>query len=183
MRKATGDDVRQVGRTLARALRDDPAIGWAYPDPARRERLLPGYFDLLVRRIYLPLDEVYVTGDGMAAALWAPPGRWRVPAVAAAQSRSAQMASLLASTHERHDEAHYYLPYVGTDPACQRQGHGTLLLRHVLDRCDEQGVAAYLESTCPENRALYARLGFEVDEELHWPGGGPPFWPMWRDPR
>ena len=183
VQKATGDDVRQVGRTLARALRDDPAIGWAYPERARRERLLPGYFELLVRRIYLPLDEVYITDDGMAAALWAPPGKWRVPAMAAAQSRSAHMASLVEARHEQHDEPHYYLPYVGTDPDHQRQGYGTLLLHQVLDRCDEQGIAAYLESTSLENRVLYHRLGFEVVEELHWPDGGPPFWPMWREPR
>jgi len=92
------------------------------------------------------------------------------------------MAEVMEQVHSRHAEPHYYLPYVGTDPAARRRGRGTALLRHVLDRCDAEGIPAYLEATSPANLALYARLGFTVVEELRWPDGGPPFWPMWRTP-
>ena len=46
--------------------------------------------------------------------------------------------------------------------------------------CQREGVGAYLESSTERNRMLYRRFGFDVIEELNWPGGGPPFWRMWR---
>jgi hypothetical protein len=46
--------------------------------------------------------------------------------------------------------------------------------------CEREGVGAYLESSTERNRMLYRRFGFDVIEELNWPGGGRPFWRMWR---
>jgi hypothetical protein len=47
----------------------------------------------------------------------------------------------------------------------------------VLDRCDRDGLPAYLASS-ERNRACHERNGFEVREELRVPGGGPPLRPM-----
>ena len=55
-------------------------------------------------------------------------------------------------------------------------------MRTVLDRADDEGMPAYLEATSERNRALYLRHGFEDLEKVHWPGGGPPLWLMWREP-
>jgi ribosomal protein S18 acetylase RimI-like enzyme len=33
-------------------------------------------------------------------------------------------------------EAHWYLPLIGVDPAHQRKGHGSALLEHALSQCD-----------------------------------------------
>jgi hypothetical protein len=51
----------------------------------------------------------------------------------------------------------------------------------VLERCDREGVRAYLDATSERNRRLYERHGFEA-EEAFAPPGGPPLWPMWRQP-
>ena len=196
VRKATSDDVGQVAHTIARAFQDDPALVWAAPNAKRRERFGPRYFELLIRRIYLPKGEVYTTNDGAGAALWAPPEKWQVPQTATLPllpvmvrtcgrnlPRALRMLSLMEAKHKEQTEPHYYLPFIGTDPASQGKGYGTALLSHVLERCDAEGVPAYLESTSLRNQALYYRHGFEVIEEMSWPGGGPPFWPMWRKPR
>lgn len=53
----------------------------------------------------------------------------------------------------------------------------------VLERCDREGLPAYLEASSARNRALYLRHGFEVVEEVHLPADGPPVWLMWRNPR
>lgn len=47
----------------------------------------------------------------------------------------------------------------------------------------DDGIPAHLESSSIRNQALDYRHGFEVIEELNWPGGGPPFSLMWRKPR
>lgn len=79
--------------------------------------------------------------------------------------------------------AHEYLWMIGVTPERQGEGLGTALVRHVLDRCDREGLAAYLEASNARSRDLYQRLGFEVaGGPLDLPDG-PQMWPMWRDPR
>ena len=56
------------------------------------------------------------------------------------------------------------------------------MIQPVLERCDSERAPAYLEATDPRARPLYERNGFEAIDELELPGGGPPFWPMWREP-
>ncbi|HZP30716.1 MAG TPA: GNAT family N-acetyltransferase [Acidimicrobiia bacterium] len=196
VRAATEDEAPALGAVLSRAFLDDPGFAWAAPHDGRRQRLGPRYFELLMRHVYLPKGETHTTGDGRAVALWAPPDRWKVPArrllpllpvmaraCGATLPRTMRMLGLMERLHEQHVEPHYYLAFVGTDPPAQGQGLGSALLAHVLHRCDVDGVPAYLEASSPANRSLYHRHGFEVVDELRWPGGGPPFWPMWREPR
>ena len=47
-------------------------------------------------------------------------------------------------------EPHWHLPMIGIHPSHQRQGYGAALLLYALTLCDEQGVAAYLEFSNPE---------------------------------
>ena len=51
----------------------------------------------------------------------------------------------------------------------------------MLERCDHDGIPAYLEATSDRNRALYERHGFRVRGNIPLPGG-PALWRMWRDP-
>ena len=78
-------------------------------------------------------------------------------------------------------EPHYYLAVLGTDPVCQGRGIGSRLLSHMLVRSDDEGIPSYLESSSEGSKRLYLRHGFRVMEEVPLPGGGPPFWRMWRD--
>ena len=67
--------------------------------------------------------------------------------------------------------------------ANQGKGIGSALLVPGLAQCDETGLPAYLESSKHSNIAFYRRHGFEVTGEIQLPLGGPPIWPMWRNPR
>lgn len=87
---------------------------------------------------------------------------------------------LLDRRHPR--EPHWYLFVVGSDPARRGRGLGHAVIAPVLDRCDEDGLPAYLESSNPANVPYYARMGFEVTGELTR-AGCPPLIPMRRQPR
>jgi GNAT superfamily N-acetyltransferase len=76
---------------------------------------------------------------------------------------------------------HYYLAILGTDPPHQGKGIGSALLVTMLSRTDAENVPAYLEASSEDNKRLYERHGFKEEERVGLPGGGPPFWRMWRD--
>ncbi len=64
----------------------------------------------------------------------------------------------------------------------QVQGLGSALMRPALDRCDADGVSAYLEASSERSAALYERLGFVHLGVLELPDEGPSLWPMQRQP-
>jgi predicted N-acetyltransferase YhbS len=76
---------------------------------------------------------------------------------------------------------HYYVRDIGVHPTEQGKGLGGALMRPTLDRCDLQGLPAYIEASSVRSAALYERLGFEHIEELRV-GGSPPLWLMLRQP-
>ena len=77
---------------------------------------------------------------------------------------------------------HYYLFAIGVDPSLQGGGRGSRLIRANLDRCDAEGVPAYLENSKEQNLPFYERHGFRVIERHDMPNDGPSVWRMWREP-
>jgi GNAT superfamily N-acetyltransferase len=93
------------------------------------------------------------------------------------------MASLAEMERHHPTEPHWYLEVLGTDPSMQGRGVGAAVLAPVLERCDRDGLPAYLESSKAENVPWYERHGFAVVAELRARAGAPPSWTMRRDPR
>jgi ribosomal protein S18 acetylase RimI-like enzyme len=187
------DDVPASAEVLARAFHDDPGGIWMFPDAARRTALLERFFALYIRTIALAHDTCLVTGDLDGAALWKPPGAWKVPPLTSLRilpattkmfgrrlSTFIRGAAEMEKAHPR--EPHAYLPFIGVAPERQNHGVGSSLLVPVLRSCDEAGIGAYLEATSETNARLYERHGFEIVRELRV-HGGLTLWPMWRDPR
>ncbi len=140
-------------------------------------------------------DEVWTDPGRSAAALWAPPERWRTTLgedLALARGmlaprllpRAPLVVQGMLKIERSHPPAppHWYLAILGTAPEAQGRGLGSSVLAPVLERCDADGVGAYLESSKESNIAFYARHGFRVTRELRLPRG-PRLWAMWRDAR
>jgi ribosomal protein S18 acetylase RimI-like enzyme len=90
-----------------------------------------------------------------------------------------QYESVAVRVHPR-EPPHWYLGFIGVDPARQGQGVGAALLRSRLRRSDEEGLAAYLESSNPEHVPIYQHFGFDVTGTLGLPEGAPVVSTMWR---
>ena len=181
--------------TLARAFADDPVIGWLFPDAATRAVRTERLFRIYLRDT-MRVGEVYTTPELNAASMWKPPGRWKLENAALARQLPALIQAFgrripallefekkVETPHPQ--EPHWYLAVIGTDPVAQGNGIGAALMREVLDRCDRDGEAAYLESSKPDNVPYYERFGFTVTGEvtLGKGGDGATLWFMWRDPR
>jgi GNAT superfamily N-acetyltransferase len=191
LRHATAQDVPRLRAMLAEAFFDDPVFGWLIPNDARRRARLRRYFGIDLRHLTLPRGRVWTTGDLTGAALSLPPGKWRVPphvtllqgrAFGVQVPRAARLGAAIEWRHMRHArEPHYYVRDIGVHPDMQGKGLGSALMRPTLDRCDREGLPAYIEASSERSAALYARLGFQLVEELRvW--GSPPLWLMLRRP-
>ena len=165
---------------------------WFLPDPSKRGNQMRRQFSLFLRAVHLRHDETYTTDDIAGGALWVPPGAYPPPLMTQlrvlpglmriygrSMSRAARGVQVMESNHP--SEPHFYLDSLGVKPAGQRKGVGSALLQPVLDRCDREGVPAYLNAGSPRSRDLYLRHGFEVTEVFELPDG-PPLWRMWREP-
>lgn len=190
-RKATAREAEVLAEVLALAMYEDPPSLWAFPDDKRRREILPSFMRVFVDAS-LEQDEAYTVDDLSAACLWFPPG-WALTQEEAASFEGAIRAAageyaesgpltIVGMMGEHHPiEPHYYLAFAGTHPDRQGRGIGSMLIRAVLDRCDEGGIPAYLEASAERNRHLYERLGFETRVRIDLPNG-PPLWGMWRQP-
>ena len=92
--------------------------------------------------------------------------------------RTFELFELFDAHHPQ--DPHYYLQFIGVRPEHQGTGIGSALLRAVLDRCDLEGVAAYLEAD-ERSKLLYLKHGFEAIGQLRL-SKGPIVFPMWRAP-
>ena len=196
VRSAAECDGAAVVDVLSAAFQTDALFRWMIPDDVRRMVLDPALFRILFDS-HLPLggiDIAHGAGDAApaAAAVWVPDGTEPDPDgeaqvvasfLEAAQENAGRLETVLAMMAEVHPaEAHAYLFVLGTRPERQSQGLGSALIRHVTERLDRQGTAAYLEASCEDNRRLYARHGFADVGVIQLPDG-PPLFRMWRAPR
>ena len=186
-------DLDRVVTIVTAAFAEDPVWGHAFPaalgDDGRRaiwER------DIAAA---MRLGWTWISAGGESASVWVPPGETEF-APAQEDAYFALLASrigpglgrvleLLARFEEAHphDEPHYYLSLLATDPHHRGGGHGMRLLADNLATIDGEGIAAYLESTNPANDARYRAVGFEPIGAFEGFVPGSTITTMWRPAR
>ena len=174
---------------LSQAFHDDPVINWSFNHPPS----LHDFFSFTLP-VLLPHGLSYMDPDGRGAACWLGPGQhlsWpKGPSQALKIARLGGLRGayrmLLSGiqTERYHPKLpHYYLFAIGVLPSAKGQGIGTQLISHLLRRCDEEGMPAYLENSKADNLRFYEGHGFTVQKEIRFTNSAPPVWLMWREPQ
>ena len=187
-------DREAAAEALALAFADDPAWAHLLPDRRTRAERLLAFFTEQIGMLTPDHRELWVTEDGGGAAIWAAPGRWRVPLGLTLRTGRRMLGVFgrrlplalranLQLEREHPKREHWYLDFLGVEPRRQGRGHGAALLAPVLERCDREGTPACLGASTERNRVFYERHGFELTKVFTMPGrGGPPIRKMWREP-
>jgi GNAT superfamily N-acetyltransferase len=195
VRHAVGADLGEMEATLVDAFAEDPITCWMHPDPTTRPAKSAAFMRAMLE-IGFPHGHVYTVGPhNDAVAIWCPPDVELFDDQAVSRlwpvleeildDRVEQVVSGLmqiTAAHPRDRGPHFYLGELGTARSAQSRGLGSLLIGEVLDRCDRQGLGAYLESSNIRNVPFYERHGFEVLCEVEVSEACTAR-PMWRDPR
>ncbi len=182
------DEPRAISTVLL-AFAADPVVRWCWPDAQQYLESMPAFTRAFAGRAF-QYQTAFCSMDYQAAALWLPPGVTMDEAEVESVLRNTihpalrdDLYSMLEQMGTFHPaEPHWYLPLIGVEPAYQCRGFGSLLLQHVLERCDGEGHVAYLEATSLRNVPLYQRHGFEMVGTIQV-GSSPPLIPMVRTPR
>lgn len=138
---------------------------------------------------------VHVSEDGKCVAQWFHNDNWKFSALDQARMLTTlvpcfrwrtytfmQIVNAMSAAHPT--QPHMYLWVNGTEKSRQGMGLGSKVISVVLERCDREGLPAYLESSNPRNRPFYERHGFSVMHEITGlPEGCPPIVGMWRRPK
>ncbi len=183
--KTSPDFVNRLAILLARAFHDYPEYLYLFPDETKRQAKLITLFAVMTRYC-LRYGKVVASSERLEAVLMylSPPARIQ----SGGMIRSGAFGMLLklgirylqrqnriikVIVNARSTVApspHAYLFLLATDPASQKSGHATALMRRFLEWLDETGTACYLETSHGENVGFYKRFGFELAEEHVVPG-------------
>lgn len=65
--------VRPTAEALADGFHDDEIWTWLLPRPWQIQRILPRYYEAMIRRVFVPRQAAWTTADAAGGALWFPP--------------------------------------------------------------------------------------------------------------
>ena len=188
-----------AGQLLAHAFHADPIITFFLNDPLRRQVAFPAFFRALLYEswecgfTYGALADQRLIG----VSVWIPPGgampsrqfqqhadRNHSIVKACFPRRAAALYRGFEATLQLHPaKPHWYLFFIGVDPAFQSSGVGRKLTAPVLKKADQEGTLCYLETPFPGTHGFYRKLGFKLGPATHPFKGAPQLWTMVRAPK
>lgn len=212
IRSLRSEDATDAMDVLVRGFAEEPGNLALLPDPRNRMTVLRSVIRAeLANTLPLGTVHGAKLDDEVAGvAIWHPPGASTTSPRALARTIAGQFA--IATTHARglsHQVAvvrrhareagslvaarrraiarasvgtSWHLAYLATTPEHRGRGLARGLLERQLQRCDEDGMATWLETTDPVNPPIYARFGFEIVSHVERAAWLPGLWVMRREP-
>lgn len=189
--------VKTAGVVLGRAFYDDPITLYIFPNDQERKKVLKHVFRTIVC-IGITHGVVHATSPNLEGiAIWIPCKRFKektswflrcggltlgIRIGLKTAKRSNPIRNFLEEVQaEIISDKHWYLNELGVDPTFQGKGYGSSLLRHMLNKIDEQGLPVYLETSLEKNVKYYEKFGFKLIKEALIPGTDVNQWFMLRE--
>ena len=180
------EDADRALQTITLGFSTDPVQRWIWPEASVYLKAKPRFAEASAGK-GLDHGTIFEVDGFKAVAMWLPPGvSTNSDAMGAIVGETARpeiledlinIGASLAAAHPQ--EPHWYLNFIACDPAYLGHGLGSALMKHTLQKIDEDGATAYLESSNPRNMTLYERHGFEAIGKVQH-GSSPPLYPMIR---
>ena len=183
--QASETDLERVKGVLKLGFASDALLRWVFPDASSFLRC----FDIWMEefsKIAFENNSVYSEENFYGSSLWHPPGvefdnSALEPTFEYIPSDRIDVVIRFFEEFEKyHPEDAWYLAFIAVDPAQQRKGIGSFLLKEALQMIDERGDRAYLEASNEQNKALYERHGFVEIGRVQFEDS-PPAFPMIRE--
>lgn len=154
--------------TIQDAFRRDPVARWIWPEEDNFEDAMPRFTEAFGRHAFSS-GSADLIGQGWGAALWLPPGKGpdeeaviKILNESVISERHSEIFGMFEQMDQLHPtEPHWYLSLIGIREQYQSRGYGSSLMLHALDRCDADGLPAYLEATNSRNVQFYESFGFQ----------------------
>jgi ribosomal protein S18 acetylase RimI-like enzyme len=194
----TKRDVKKVIETLVQAFQDDALWCHFLPDPKRRLRVLPKFFNYRVRNglidgkilatseniegvVILTLSE-YKQFSWLRAMRTGGIGLLRGVGYKTA-SKMLDLESFETKKRNEHiSEPYWYLGSLGVHPDYQGNGLASKLVRHVLKMCSSQKKLCVLETQNEGLVQMYKHYGFNVVDSFTLPVANITHWVMAKEP-
>ncbi len=183
--QASKADLERVKGVLKLGFASDALLRWVFPDASSFLKC----FDIWMEefsKIAFENNTVYSEKNFYGSSLWHPPGvefdnSALEPTFEYIPSDRIEVVVKFFEEFEKyHPEDAWYLPFIAVDPAQQRKGIGSFLLKEALQMIDVRGDRAYLEASNEQNKALYERHGFVAIGRVQFEDS-PPAFPMIRE--
>jgi len=206
MAELKGDIIRlskqqigQAGAMLTRAFSDDPKLTHLMPDMTAKKELSRYLFEFELQ-YGMNYGDVYTTSPSVeGVAVWLPSTKSEITFWRAFRSggrglqkhlgkkimdRVMSFSTAVDTLHKKHAPyPHYYLFFIGVDPAYQKKRVASRLITPMLGWLDMQKLPCYLHTQNETNIGLYEHYGFQVIEQLILPDSGIVHTAMLRNPR
>lgn len=188
-RKATEQDLPAILETLTNAFSQDPFLTWFVRSGDRAREGLTDFFRFMIGGERPEAQWLEVSKNCEAVALWV---RWAdvdpsKPVYSDSQKlakavgfagflrlNNASLADKIVKSARADMSARAgtrdvaYLRFLACSPEFQGRGLGTGLLEHGLDRCDQLGLHAYLETATEQNEKMYIRRKFSTEKRYRY---------------
>lgn len=192
-------DIKKAVEVLTKAFNTDPLTQFLFPNDEVRQKQSPHYFNFIISyglkfgEVYAPSPEI----EGLA--IWYLSDKYEMNMMKQLRaggmrlffklkketiSRMLPLGRFSGNMHRKYGHfRHWYLSPIGVDPDYQGKGLGSLLIRSMLSRIDDEKLPCLLETQNPTNVEIYKRFGFDVVAKEMIPDTDIPHWVMVRQPK